>query len=139
MGASLCGSISKRSHLCRRDCLVEELPGNLTIFGGVAIIVARPHVLNCCITSSNCSCFDIHLLHTLSSNTSENYRIHESNGSMGASMVFIVFCLILWPTIIFPPIVTFNFNPLSSLTSLIHHQCANETVSCDRYSHFSPD
>lgn len=137
MGAYLRGSISGRSPLCCRDCLMEEMLGNLTIFGGVVITVGRPPVLNCCITSSSGSCSDIHLLRIVSSNTSENYRIRESNRSMGTPMVFIGFCLIPLPTIIFPTIVTFNVNPPSSLTSMIHHQCTNKTVSYDHYSHFS--
>lgn len=54
-------------------------------------------------------------------------------------MVFIGFRLIFCPTVIFPTVVTFKVNPPASLTSPIHHQCTGETISCDHYSHFSPD
>jgi len=129
MVASLLVSISRRSPLCRGDCLVEDLPRNLIVLGGVVIIAARPPLSNYFTTSSILACFNIHLLHTVISNTSENYRIHESNKSMGALVVFIGFYLILVPTVIFPTIVTLHFNLSSSLTSLIHHQCTGETVT----------
>ena len=87
MGASLHGSISGQLPLCRRDHLVEELPGNLTFFGRVVITTIRPPILNICITYSNFSFSDMHLLHIVSLNTLENYKIHESNTSMGTLLV----------------------------------------------------
>ena len=138
-GASLLVSIFGRSPLCHGDFHVEEILGNMTTLGGVVITTSSPPVSNCFIVSSILDFFDIHLLRTVRLNTSKNYRIHESNRSMGAPMVFIGFCLALLPTVIFPTVVAFNVNPSSSLTLPLCHQCTNETILCDRYSHFSPD
>ena len=90
MGTSLLVSISKRSPMCRGDCLVEELPGNLKVLGGVVIIVASPPISNCFTISSILSCSDIHLFRTITSNASKNYKIRKSNRSTRTPMVFIV-------------------------------------------------
>jgi hypothetical protein len=42
IGASLLVSIAGWSPLCRGDYLVEELSGNLIVFGGVVITEAKP-------------------------------------------------------------------------------------------------
>ena len=42
MGASLLVSIAGLSPLCCGDCLVEELPANLIVFGGVVITIVKP-------------------------------------------------------------------------------------------------
>lgn len=135
IGTSLHGSIFSRSPLCRGDCLVDVLPETLIVFGRMVITTTSPH-LNLQSTSSNYSCSIMYLLNTLSSTISQDYRIHESNRSLRALVLFIVFCLLPWPMVIFPTIVTLNFNPPSSLTLSLPHQQTNQTVFGDCYSHF---
>ena len=45
-GTSLRGSIFGQSPLCRGDCLMDVLPENLTVFGGVVITTTIPPCLN---------------------------------------------------------------------------------------------
>ena len=54
-------------------------------------------------------------------------------------MVFISLCLTLLPMVNFHTVVTLNVNLPSSLTLSFFHQCINETILSDRYSHFLPD
>ena len=42
---SVCGSIYGWSPLCCGDCLMDVLPENLIVFGGVVITIASPHLI----------------------------------------------------------------------------------------------
>ena len=46
ISASLWDSIAGRSPLCHRDCLMEVIPKNLTVFGGVVITIVAPPYIN---------------------------------------------------------------------------------------------
>jgi hypothetical protein len=82
MGTPLHGSISGWSPLCHKDCLMDACPRNITVFSGVVITTTSPHVSNFFTISSRLVGSDIHLSCTMSLNSSQDYKIHESNRSM---------------------------------------------------------